>query len=86
MGPAPIDHADIVYPAVAIVLLIVAAAVYFFPWLLAVLRGHNNKLAIFAVNLLLGWTFIGWVFALVWACTKDTKKNTERDFQRARYG
>jgi len=28
---------------------------------------NNNTHAIFVLNLFLGWTFIGWVLALVWA-------------------
>jgi hypothetical protein len=35
-------------------------------------RNHHNKGAIFALNLLLGWTLIGWVGALVWALTKPS--------------
>ena len=31
---------------------------------------HKNAAAIFVLNLLLGWTFVGWVIALVWAFTK----------------
>jgi Superinfection immunity protein len=31
----------------------------------------KNWVAIFALNLLLGWTVVGWVIALVWALTKD---------------
>ena len=54
---------------IAAVVLIVLAALYFAPSVVAVLRRHHNALAIFAVNLLLGWTFLGWVAALVWALT-----------------
>ncbi len=42
---------------------------YFLPAFVAFMRGHQNTVAIFLVNLLLGWTFIGWVVALVWAFT-----------------
>jgi Superinfection immunity protein len=42
---------------------------YFLPSLVALSRGHENRVAIFALNLLAGWTFIGWVAALVWALT-----------------
>jgi len=37
------------------------------------LVGINNKkrLAISLLNLFLGWTFVGWVAALVWAVKKD---------------
>lgn len=31
----------------------------------------KDKGAIFALNFFLGWTFIGWVLALVWALKKD---------------
>lgn len=51
------------------VLIIVICAVYFAP---ALIGGQKrNAGAIFALNLFLGWTFIGWVIALVWALTKD---------------
>jgi len=39
------------------------------PSLVAGARHHHNGLAIFMLNLLLGWTVIGWVVALIWACT-----------------
>ncbi len=43
--------------------------VYFLPTIIG--SSKNNIGAIFALNLLLGWTFIGWVIAFVWALTKD---------------
>ena len=46
----------------------IAAAVYFLPAIVAACRHHHNQLAIFALNLLLGWTFGGWVIAMIWAC------------------
>lgn len=42
---------------------------YFLPAFIAGWRGHQNATAIFVLNLLLGWTFLGWVVALVWAFT-----------------
>jgi uncharacterized membrane protein YqaE (UPF0057 family) len=44
-------------------------ALYFLPTLVALLRGHHNGVAILVLNALLGWTLLGWVAALVWACT-----------------
>ncbi|MBT6188056.1 MAG: superinfection immunity protein [Candidatus Marinimicrobia bacterium] len=44
---------------------------YFLPTIKAWDRDNKNRMAIFVLNLLLGWTFIGWVVALVWAYTKD---------------
>ena len=54
-----------------ILLLIVAAVLYFVPTLIACGKGKRNAFAIFALNLLLGWTFLGWVLALIWSLTND---------------
>ena len=52
---------------------------YFLPTIVAAARKHNNEGAIFALNLLLGWTFLGWVAALVWALTDNTRKPRDDD-------
>lgn len=44
-------------------------ALHFLPWIIALMRNHHNTVAIFLVNLLLGWTLIGWVVALIWSFT-----------------
>lgn len=41
---------------------------YMLPWAIAASRGKANSGAIGLINLLLGWTFIGWIVALVMAC------------------
>lgn len=46
---------------------------YFLPWIEAYRRGHSKIEAIAVLNVLLGWTFIGWVIALVWACAENRK-------------
>lgn len=57
---------------------IVVGAAYFLPYLLAMLRGHLSAGAIFMTVLLLGWTGIGWIVALIWACTGNTRSNLAR--------
>ena len=52
-------------------LIVMALAVYFAPAMVSASRGHNSGGAIFALNLLLGWTVLGWIGALVWAFTGD---------------
>ena len=42
---------------------------YFLPSLIG--RDKKDALGIFLVNFLLGWTLIGWVVALIWACAAD---------------
>lgn len=44
---------------------------YFIPTVIAVMRKHSQTVPIVAVNILLGWTFLGWVVALVWSLTAD---------------
>ena len=43
--------------------------IYFLPWVVAGCRHHHNVTAICILNLFLGWSIIGWIIALVWACT-----------------
>jgi cation transport ATPase len=50
--------------------LATAVTLYFVPSIVG--RHKNNAVAIFVLNFFLGWTFLGWVLALVWACTKDS--------------
>ncbi|MBF0277321.1 MAG: superinfection immunity protein [SAR324 cluster bacterium] len=43
--------------------------IYFLPSFIG--RSHRDKLSIWILNLFLGWSFLGWVIALIWAVTKD---------------
>lgn len=47
---------------------------YFLPMFIAWGRGHRNAGAIGMLDLVAGWTLLGWVAALVWACTNDVEK------------
>ncbi len=40
---------------------------YFLPAIIG--RDKRDAAGIFLLNLFLGWTVIGWVIALIWACT-----------------
>jgi uncharacterized membrane protein YqaE (UPF0057 family) len=50
----------------AAILIILSLALYFIPAIVA-WRRQNHLAAIFALNLFLGWTLVGWVAALVLA-------------------
>ena len=54
-------------------LMLLVAAGYFLPAIIARVRHHRHRLAIFMLTTFAGWTFIGWVGALVWACTADVE-------------
>ena len=44
---------------------------YFLPAIVAFARSKRDAASILVLNLLLGWTAIGWVIALVWALRQD---------------
>ena len=48
-----------------IITILVFVGIYFIPTIFG--WEHKDKNAIFILNLFLGWTFIGWVIALIWA-------------------
>jgi Superinfection immunity protein len=74
---------------VSALVIAAGALLYFLPAFVAVARSHQSGLAILILNGLLGWSFIGWVVALVWACTKVTQPvspGTGRGFSNPRMG
>jgi len=52
-----------------LLLVAIIIAPYFLPTLIAAFRSHHQTVAIFATNLLLGWTVLGWIAALIWSLT-----------------
>ena len=59
--------------------------IYFLPTAIAAMRGHPNGIPIFILNLLLGWSFIGWVIALVWSFTAVERARPSRREYREYY-
>lgn len=53
------------------VLAMLGLLVYMAPGWIAEVRNKRNFNSIAVLNIFLGWTFIGWVAALVWALMKD---------------
>lgn len=50
--------------------LLLLLVLYCLPACIAHTKDHHNAGAILALNLLLGWTLLGWIAALVWALTR----------------
>lgn len=67
------------------ILVVLGIAFYFVPAFVAGHRQHHNTAAIFVLNLLLGWTFLGWALSLVWALTtvNPVVSNAPRHFDSA---
>lgn len=54
-------------------LLFLVLMAYLLPATIANWRGHQNRVAISALNILLGWSVLGWIIALVWSLTAIRK-------------
>ena len=48
---------------------------YLIPSVIAFFKSHSSKIAILALNIFLGWTFLGWIAALVWSLKNDPEKS-----------
>jgi len=52
-----------------IFLIIIASLLYFIPTVIAWKRNHPQKTPIIALNILLGWSVLGWIGSLIWSLT-----------------
>lgn len=59
-----------------VILIPIFIIFYLLPTVIARTRRHKNILPIFVLNILLGWTFLGWVVALVWSFTAQEERNS----------
>jgi hypothetical protein len=68
MTELQVENIDRSWTATKVVAIVVAilTAGYMLPWAIAAVRDVRHW-SVFWVNLLLGWTIIGWVVALVMA-------------------
>ena len=51
----------------AFIIFMLAVTAYAAPGVIAILRGHKRWLPIVTINVLFGWTIVGWVVALAMA-------------------
>ena len=52
------------------VLTVIGTPLYLLPAIIG--RQKRNARALFVLNLFLGWTFLGWMGALIWALLRDS--------------
>ena len=67
------------FVALLLAACIVAMAVYALPVLLAWSMGSPQRVAITLVDLLLGWTILGWIAALIWAILSGNGGSFDED-------
>lgn len=58
---------------ILLILAILAFFIYFLPCFVSSSRKGTNGGAVFLVNLLFGWTLLGWLVAMIMAATAQTK-------------
>lgn len=69
------DSGDRAQQVMRVILLVFGGLLaYFLPAIVAHGRKHNNKGAIAVLNLLAGWTVVGWIASLVWAATSNVQQ------------
>lgn len=59
-----------------ILFILASIGLYFLPAIIAFTRNHHQKAAISVLTLVGGWSGIGWIVALVWACTQVRRNVT----------
>ena len=67
------------FVALLMVAFIVAIGVYVLPALMAWSMGSPHRMAITLVDLLLGWTILGWIAALIWAILSGNGGSFDED-------
>jgi len=55
---------------IGILLWIIAIVIYLLPTIIAIKKDHYEKAKIIAVNIIFGWSLLGWALSLHWATKK----------------
>jgi len=56
-----------------ILMLLLIVVIYMLPTLIAFGREHPRRQDVVVLNILLGWTLIGWIVAFLWALLAQTE-------------
>jgi hypothetical protein len=68
-----------------LLILFVFLPLYFAPAWVALWRVHRHRVAILTLNIMLGWTILGWIGALVWAFMDQPKEGSHTPSTAANY-
>lgn len=60
----------------SIIYVTILVLLYFLPALNGYSRKHNSGDSILLLNLFLGWTILGWLVALIWSASGNTRGAT----------
>ena len=65
-------------PGGSLLLLALVPCTYFLPFIIAMIRRKTGRVQIFLVNLIFGFTVIGWVIALIMAFGSDSADTSSK--------
>ena len=74
---ASLPSVSLLGPVPSVALVGAVGGLYLLPSVIAYFRSHTYTVAIFIVNVALGWTFLGWIAALVWAFVDPRRVDRE---------
>lgn len=60
----------------AILVMLFVLAIYLIPTIIAFARGHASKWGIGVLNIVLGWSLVFWVVALIWSLSNKGQSQT----------
>lgn len=60
----------------AILVMLFILTVYLIPTIIAFSRGHASKWGIGVLNIVLGWSLVFWVVALIWSLSNKGQSQT----------
>lgn len=78
MGQIPFDEMNALGKVVGFSFFLAAPLLYLLPTYEAWRRKHASFTAIALIDVFLGWTFVGWVAAMAWACVGAGRSETAR--------
>ena len=62
---------------ILMLIIFLFVAIYFIPSFIAIGRKHAHVMQITLLNTFLGWSFVAWVAALIWASTNYIEKSVK---------
>lgn len=69
---------NLILMPVGIVAALIMISLYLAPSIIAYKNKKANYVAIIMLNVITGWTIIGWIGSLIWAFCKDTQTNQQQ--------
>lgn len=58
-------------------IILLSLGSYFLPTIVAQIRRTKRPITIFSVNLIFGWTVVGWIAAIIWALREQPSPEGE---------